>query len=159
IRGRVAELAESPGPLKLVVFEGAGENFSFGASIEEHLPGGIEKALPEFHALFRDLERLGVPTAAIVRGQCLGGRLEPALGCGLMACEPSAKPGVPEAKLGVFPPVAAIALPWRLSGARSTDLILSGETCDGREAAAAGLVDRCEADPEAAVLDWFDERL
>jgi cyclohexa-1,5-dienecarbonyl-CoA hydratase len=156
---RVAELAAAPGPLKLVVFEGAGEHFSFGASVEEHLPGRIEKVLPAFHGLFRDLEALGVPTAAVVRGQCLGGGFELALWCGFIVCEPSAKLGVPEIKLGVFPPVAAIALPWRVPGARATQVILSGDTYDGPGAAAWGLVDRCTSNAGSALLEWFDEKL
>ena len=159
LRGRLGELAAEPGPLKLVVFEGAGEHFSFGSSVDEHLPGRVEKMLADFHGLFRDLEALGVPTAALVRGQCLGGAFELALWCGMIFCEPSARLGVPETRLGVFPPVAAIALPWRVPGARATQVILSGDTYDAQGAAAWGLVDRCTSDAEKALLQWFEERL
>ncbi len=100
-----------------------------------------------------------MPTAALVRGQCLGGAFELALWCGLILCEPSARFGVPETKLGVFPPVAAIALPWRVSGARATQIILSGDTYDAQGAVAWGLADRCTNDVAAALLlEWFDER-
>ena len=156
IRSRLAELSSDPGPLKLLVFEGAGEHFSFGASVGEHLPGKVAELLPAFHGLFRDLESLGAPTAAIVRGQCLGGAFELALWCGLILCEPSARLGVPEAKLGVFPPVAALALPWRVPGARATQIILSGETYDAQTAVASGLADRCADDASAVLREWFD---
>ncbi len=159
IRERLRQLAENPGPLKLVVFEGAGENFSFGASIQEHLPDKVAEMLPAFHGLFRDLESLGAPTAAVVRGQCLGGAFELALWCGMVFGEASARFGVPETRLGVFPPVAAIALPWRVTGARATQLIVSGDTFDAQGAAAWGLIDGCNHDPEAALQRWFDERL
>lgn len=159
LRGRLRQLSAAPGPLKLLVFEGAGDHFSFGASVEEHLPDKVEQMLKTFHRLFWDLEELGVPTAAIVRGQCLGGAFELVLWCGLILCEPSARFGVPEIKLGVFPPIAALALPWRLSGARSTQMILSGESLDGQSAALCGIVDRCTDDPEAALQGWFTERL
>jgi cyclohexa-1,5-dienecarbonyl-CoA hydratase len=159
IRGRIAELGENPGALKLLVFEGAGPNFSFGASVEEHLPGKVGTLLPMFHRLFWDLERLGVPTAALVRGQCLGGAFELALWCGLVVCEPAARFGVPEIKLGVFPPIAALALPWRVSGARSTQIILSGDSVTGEAAESMGLADLCRPDPEAALQDWFQKRL
>ena len=43
-------IAENP-HLKLVTIEGAGADFSFGASIPEHAPGEIERVLPEAHAL------------------------------------------------------------------------------------------------------------
>ncbi len=159
IRERLRELSEKPGPLKLVVFEGAGEHFSFGASVEEHLPGRVEEMLSGFHALFGDLEALGVPTAALVRGQCLGGAFELALWCGLVICEPSARLGLPEIRLGVFPPVAAIALPWRVPGARATQVMLSGETYEAEGAAALGLIDLCAADAETALTQWFEQRL
>jgi cyclohexa-1,5-dienecarbonyl-CoA hydratase len=115
--------------------------------------------LPAFHGLFRDLEALGVPTAALVRGQCLGGAFELALWCGVIFCEPSARLGLPETKLGVFAPLAPIALPWRVAGARATQVMLSGDTYDAQGAAAWGLVDRCTSDAGPALLQWFDERL
>ena len=159
LRATVRELAADPGPAKLLVFEGAGNHFSFGASVEEHLPDRVGRLLPGFHGLFRDLEDLGVPTAALVRGQCLGGGLELVLWCGLAIGEPSAVLGVPETRLGVFPPVAAIALPWRTTGARASQLILSGETVGAEQAVAWGLLDACAPDAEEFLRRWFDERL
>ena len=159
IRVRIEELSQSPGPVKLLVFEGAGEHFSFGASVEEHLPGRVEGMLGQFHRLFLDLERLSVPTAAVVRGQCLGGGFELALWCGYLLCEPSARFGVPETKLGVFPPIAALALPWRVPGARSTQMILSGESLEGAEAARLGVADLCTDDAEAALQELFRTKL
>lgn len=159
IHERIAHLAEAPGAAKLLVFEGAGGNFSFGASVEEHLPDRVTGLLRQFHRLFLDLERLSIPTAAVVRGQCLGGGFELALWCGYVVCEPSARFGVPETKLGVFPPMAALALPWRVTGARSTQMILSGESLAGEEAARCGISDLCTDDAEAALQDWFTTRL
>jgi cyclohexa-1,5-dienecarbonyl-CoA hydratase len=159
IRARLCELAKSPGPLKLVVFEGAGEHFSFGASVQEHLPDRVGELLPAFHGLFRDLEALGAPTAAVVRGQCLGGAFELALWCGTVFGDASARFGVPETRLGVFPPVAAIALPWRVTGAKASQLIVSGDTFDAQCAAAWGLIDGCNHDVEAALQRWYEERL
>jgi cyclohexa-1,5-dienecarbonyl-CoA hydratase len=159
IRSRLRELAVSPGPLKLVVFEGAGANFSYGASVQEHLPEKAGQLLPAFHGLFRDLEALSTPTAAVVRGQCLGGAFELAIWCGVVFAEPSAAFGVPEIRLGVFPPVAAIALPWRVTGSRATQMILSGDTLGAQGAAAWGLIEECNHDAEAALQRWFQERL
>lgn len=159
LRGSLKDLAADPGATKLLVFEGAGDHFSFGASVPEHLPGKVEQLLPAFHDLFRDIEGLGIPTAAVVRGQCLGGGFELAIWCGRVFAETTARLGVPETRLGVFPPVAAIALPWRVPGAAATQLILSGEVLEARAAADAGLVDACVSDAEAALQAWFDEIL
>lgn len=136
--------------LRLVVMEGEGAHFSFGASVAEHLPGLVETMLPSFHALFRALEGLGVPTVSLVRGQCLGGGAELAMWCGQLLADPSARIGVPEIRLGVFPPVAALALGWRTGGPTATRLVLTGEILTGENAAAAGLADACVPDPELA---------
>ena len=67
-----------------MTIEGAGDHFSYGASVEEHRPDLIGRALPELHALVRDLLAVPAPTAAIVRGRCLGGGFEIALACDLL---------------------------------------------------------------------------
>jgi cyclohexa-1,5-dienecarbonyl-CoA hydratase len=159
IASRVEELAKNPGSLKLLVFEGAGDHFSFGASVEEHLPEKIGEVLPRFHDLFRRIEALSVPTAAVVRGQCLGGGFELALWCGMVFCEPSARFGVPEIKLGVFPPIAALALPWRVPGAKAVQIVLSGDAIEAEEAARLGIADRCVRDAGAALREWFSAQL
>ena len=41
--------------IRLVTVEGAGDHFSYGASVEEHRPGAIADALAELHGLVRDL--------------------------------------------------------------------------------------------------------
>lgn len=158
IREHLATLRGRPG-LKLVIFEGEGNHFSFGASVEEHLPDAVGQMLPNFHALFRELEELGVPTAAVVRGQCLGGGAELALWCGNLWCDESARLGFPEVKLGVFPPVAAMALSWRVRGPEAARLVGTGRVVSGEEAARIGLADACCHDPGAALAAWAEEQL
>lgn len=158
IRRAVAEFAADP-DCRLILFEGAGPNFSFGASVAEHLPDRVGELLPAFRAILADLEASGIPTASIVRGQCLGGGLELAAWCGRVFCDPTARFGVPEIKLAVFPPIAAILLPWRVGGPAATQMVLSGSVVDGETAARIGLADDCSADPEAAFRRWFDETL
>ncbi len=142
--------------LKLLVFEGAGRHFSFGASVEEHLPGRVRNMLPAFHQMFVELEALGVPTAAVVRGQCLGGAAELATWCGTVFCDATAHIGFPEIKLGVFPPVACMALQWRVGGNRGSGLVLTGRSVSGPDACAMGLADDCSDDPEDALQAWYD---
>ena len=54
----------------------------------------------------------------------------------------------PEIRLGVFPPVAAAVLPFRIGIARTRDLLFSGRGVDAREALAMGLVSRVVPDAE-----------
>lgn len=145
--------------LRLIVFEGRGDHFCFGASVAEHFPDHVGEMLPEFHELFREIEALGVPTAAAVRGQCLGGGFELAMWCGHVVCTPTARFGVPEVVLGVFPPIAAMALRWRMSGARATTMVLTGDTLDGSAAVDLGIADACSDQPDIGVQTWFEEYL
>jgi len=126
--------------LKLVTVEGAGTDFSYGASIPEHAPDQIAHLLPLMHRLVSDL--LGTPavTAAIVRGRCLGGGFELALACDFIFAADDAQFGLPEVGLGVFPPAAAALLPIRVGVARATQAIVTGETRPAIEWRDAGLV-------------------
>ncbi len=149
------------GDLAAVVVIGEGPNFSFGASVEEHLPGEIEAALGRLHALLRRLLDLPAPTVAAVRGHCLGGGLELALACDLIVAEDSAWLGLPEIKLAVFPPAASALLPARIGAGPAAELILTGESWSAAEAARRGLVSRTVAAGELAerVDDWIARRL
>lgn len=158
LRAAIGRLVPLPA-LKLVIIDAEGPHFSFGASVPEHLPSKVHAMLTGFHALFRELEALGVPTAAIVRGQCLGGAFELAIACGRVYCDPTARFAVPEITLGVFPPIAAVLLPFRVRMPEATSIVLSGAPFIGEDAAAVGVADECAADPEAACLAWFDSAL
>ena len=54
LRGALESVVENP-HLRLITIEGAGEDFSFGASIPEHAPAEIGRALPDMHALIYEL--------------------------------------------------------------------------------------------------------
>ena len=160
LRAGLESVAQNP-HLKLVTIEGAGNDFSFGASIPEHVPEQIAGVLPEMHALVEDLLDVPAVTAAIVRGRCLGGGFELALACDLIFCSTDATFGLPEIKLGVFPPAASVLLPLRVGTARALPAILTGESSPAAEWQTAGLVEViAEArDLDAAVDRWFDRQL
>ena len=145
--------------LKAIVIEGEGPHFSFGASVEEHLPGQFESMIPGFHRLFEKLFDAEVPTLAAVRGRCLGGALELVSLCNRIFAGPEAMLGQPEIILGVFAPVASVALPERIGRSRAEDLCLSGRTIGAEEALRIGLVDAIEEDPAAAALTYAREHL
>lgn len=144
---------------RVVAFEGEGKNFSFGASVAEHRRAEAAAMLETFHALFRTLAELAVPTAAIVRGQCLGGGLELASWCTWVFASPDARLGQPEIRLAVFPPVASIVLPWRVGGGHAADLCVSGRTLGAPEALAIGLVTEVADDPRVAFEAFYAEHL
>jgi len=155
IFGRAREARD----LKVIVIEGQGPNFSFGASVEEHLPEQVEPMIRGFHRLFHQLLDAGVMTLAVVRGQCLGGGLELVSFCNRVFAAPEAQLGQPEIVLGVFPPVASVALAERVGRSRAEDLCLSGRTIAADEAARIGLVDEIADDPAQAALDYARQHL
>lgn len=145
--------------LKAIVLEGQGRHFSFGASVEEHLPAHVAGMLHGFHNLFRAIFDASVVTVAVVRGACLGGGLELATACHRIYATPDANLGQPEIALGVFAPVASILLPERVGRAHAEDLLFSGRTIDGEAALRIGLVDGIAEDPMAEALEYVRDRL
>lgn len=136
----VLDEAKSLHRLKLIVYEGAGKHFCFGASVEEHTKENAPKMLEQFHGLFYRMIDLGVPTACLVRGQCLGGGMELAIYCDFVFAEPTAAFGQPEIMLGVLPPPASILLPLRIGQAGADEIVLTGATVDARRAFEMGIV-------------------
>lgn len=141
--------------LKAIVVEGQGAHFSFGASVQEHLPPHVGDMLARFHGALLAMLDSAVPVLAAVRGQCLGGGLELVSLCHRVFASRDAKLGQPEIVLGVFAPVASIVLADRVGRGAADDLCLSGRAVTADEALALGLVDEiADGDPAIAALAW-----
>jgi cyclohexa-1,5-dienecarbonyl-CoA hydratase len=142
-----------------VLLDAEGPHFSFGASVEEHLPGQCDAMLRDFHRLVLRLVESPVPVLAAVRGRCLGGGLELALACHIVFVAPDATLAQPEMNLGVFAPAASCLLPEIVGPARAIDLLLSGRGIGGTEAVAMGMAREASSDPERVALAYFDDHL
>lgn len=145
--------------LGAVLLDADGPHFSFGASVEEHLPGQCEAMLRSLHRLILRLVDSPIPVLAAVQGKCLGGGLEVALACHMMFVSPDASLAQPEMNLGVFAPAASCLLPELIGPGRAFDLLLSGRAVTGTEAAAIGLAHEAAYEPEHAALAYFDRHL
>jgi cyclohexa-1,5-dienecarbonyl-CoA hydratase len=147
--------------LRLVTIAGAGDDFSFGASIPEHAPDAIARVLPATHALLGALLEVPAPTAAVVRGRCLGGGFELALACDFIHAADTATFGLPEIALGVFPPAASVLLPLRAGASRATSAILAGDARPAGYWHDRGVVELVApaAGLARAVDGWFDRTL
>jgi cyclohexa-1,5-dienecarbonyl-CoA hydratase len=148
-----------PGAIRAALVDAEGPHFSFGASVEEHLPDQCADMLKGLHALLIAMLEWPRPILVAVRGQCLGGGLEFALAGSLIFAAPDAKLGQPEMNLGVFAPAASCLLPFRVSQATAEDLLLSGRSVGAEEASRMGIVSFVATDPEAAALEYFDKHL
>ncbi len=153
-----AGVAENP-DIHAALLDHEGPHFSFGASVEEHLPKQCAAMLKAMHALIKRMLACPVPILVAVRGQCLGGGLEVAMAGNLMFVAPDAMLGQPEIKLAVFAPVASCLLPRLVARRHAEDLLLSGRTVDAARAAEIGLAHSVGPNPEADALDYFDDNL
>jgi len=132
--------AQSEPKLRCITLEATGKHFSFGASVEEHTADKVAAMLPGLRELVMTIAACPVPVAALVQGMCLGGAFEVVLACHFIFAANDARLGVPEIRLGVFPPVAAVLLPRKLGHAASDALVISGEEWSGERLHTLGLV-------------------
>ena len=135
--------------LKLITFEGAGKNFSYGASVEEHTKDKAAQMLESFHKIFLTIIELSIPTLAKISGQSLGGGFELCLVCNFIFADKTAKVGQPEILLGVFAPPASIMLPLKIGNAKSDELLITGKIISAEEAKQIGLINEFYDDKEA----------
>jgi cyclohexa-1,5-dienecarbonyl-CoA hydratase len=156
-----AALAEHAGNARLAacLVDHEGPHFSFGASVEEHLPDQCAAMLRGLHALVERMLDWPKPILMAVKGQCLGGGLEFAAAGHLTFLAQDAQLGQPEMKLAVFAPAASCLLPLRIGQARAEDLLYSGRSIDAPTALAWGLANQVADDPVAAALEYFDKHL
>ncbi len=145
--------------LKVMILTAEGPHFSFGASVQEHLPENVRSMLPRLSGLLGQMLDLPAVTLAAVRGQCLGGGFELALACDFIIAEEGAQFACPEIKLAVFPPAAAALLPGRIGASRAAELVLTGAAWNAAKSAEAGLAVQT-ATPgqlEATVQAWIHD--
>jgi enoyl-CoA hydratase len=130
-----------------LILTGAGERaFVAGADVDElaavsPLDGQARCARDQ--VVMRRLETMGKPSIAAINGYALGGGLELALCCSLRVASTSAKLGLPEARIGVFPANGGTQrLPRLVGRGRALEMMLTGALIDAQEAWRIGLVNR-----------------
>jgi len=143
---------ESRPDVSTVVISGEEKAFSAGVDVAAHAPDRVEEMLVKFHGVIRALVATRKVTIAAVHGHCLGGGAELAMVCDIVYTTEDAQWGFPEINLGCYPPVACAALAALIGQKRAAELILTGRTISGREAAQIGLATAAVAgDPNSAV--------
>jgi enoyl-CoA hydratase len=142
---RFDEVAASD--VRALLITGAGTKaFCAGADVKE-LTGRTVMAQREGAELgqgvFSRLDRLPMPSIAVVNGYAFGGGLELALACTFRLATRNARMGLPEIKLGLIPGYGGTQrLPRVVGEARALEMILTARTVDAEEALRIGLVHR-----------------
>jgi len=145
--------------LTAVLIDAEGPHFSFGASVEEHMPTHCAAMLASLHRVLKRLIESPVTVLVAVQGKCLGGGLELALAGHRLFVAENAELGQPEIQLGVFAPAASCLLPEIIGVPEATDLLLSGRTIGAAEAVGLGLAQAISVEPATAALAYFTQHL
>jgi len=140
--GQVLAEIESRSGIAVVVLSSEGKGFSAGVDVAAHTPDKVEEMLTKFHTIVRAVVTTRKVTIAAVHGLCLGGGAELAMVCDLVYTSEDAEWAFPEIKLACYPPVACTALAALVGQKKAAELILTGRSFTGREAAEIGLATR-----------------
>lgn len=130
----------------------AGGDFSWlGATPGASVPDLRERMLA-FYRTWLSVLDLPVPTVAAVNGPAIGAGLAVALACDVRVAADDARLAAPFTSLGLHPGMATTWLLRRSAGDTvARDMLLTGRSLTGTEAAGCGLVSR--AVPRAEALD------
>lgn len=145
--------------VRAVLLRGEGKVFSAGIDVTTFMllaqeyganwPQRMRTITDSFQRVLTQLERLELPTIALIHGHCLGLALELALACDMRIAAEDAVMGLPETRLGMIPDVGGTTRLTRLIGpARAKELILTGREIDAAWAERWGLVNRVVAPEE-----------
>ncbi len=137
---------------RALIITGEGEkSFCAGADIKELQQRSLQaqRAGAELgQQVFALLDRLPIPSVALVNGFAFGGGCELALACSLRLALPNAKFGLPEVKLGLIPGYGGTQrLPRLVGTGRALELVMTGRSVGAEEALAMGLVNRIVQGP------------
>ena len=150
---RVSEAANDPA-VRVIVFTGAGNRaFVAGGDIadldsREGLAHYLELG-ERLHSVFRRIETLDKPTICAINGWALGGGTELLLCTDIRIAAQSAKLGLPEINLGLFPGAGGSQrLLRQISPCKAKELMFTGDRIDASEALNLGLINRVVADAD-----------
>ncbi|MEM2236928.1 MAG: enoyl-CoA hydratase/isomerase family protein [Candidatus Caldarchaeum sp.] len=130
---------------RAVVLTGVGRAFSAGDDIAEMLSlKSLDRSVEFFGVIQKTVDallRLDKPVIACVNGLAYGGGCELLLLADIVVASEDSVFAIPEARLGLIPPIALTVGGHVLGLRRISRLVFTGEAIDAREAHSIGLVD------------------
>lgn len=137
--------------IRAVLVRGEGKAFSAGIDYTDflrlaevygpHWQQRMRKITDDFQRVLTNLERLELPTIALLHGYCLGLAMELALACDIRIAAEGTMLGLPETLLGMIPDVGGTTRLVRLVGpAKAKELIFTGRQIDAEQAERWGIV-------------------
>ncbi|MFD3162928.1 enoyl-CoA hydratase/isomerase family protein [Herpetosiphon sp. NSE202] len=152
LRAAIDQAASATG-VRVVVLSGEGPVFSAGIDLGdlldlpnrygEHWLRQMRTITDDWQALTTRIERLEIPTIAVLHGMCLGLGLEIALACDFRIAANGTKLALPETRLGIVPDVGGTTRLTRLVGVgRAKELIMTGRMFSAADAERWGVVNQ-----------------
>ena len=131
------------GRARVLMVRGRGTVFCAGADFAAVSGAEGVGFLPVFERMLEAVARHRLPTVACIQGAALGGGLQLATVCDFRVSSSDARLGIPSSRLGIlvnFENVQRLVLSAGISVAK--EVLMTGRTYSGEEAASAGLVTR-----------------
>ena len=155
------ENANKDKSMRAVVITGAGDRaFCSGADLQEpSFRFDYSEPYQWLADLLRQAKRCTVPLIARVNGACLAGGMGLLAMCDMAVSTPNATFGLPEVKVGVFPAQVLSVLQHQIPRRVLTEMCITGETLNAKQALDYGLVNHLAEDSLDAKLDWLLARL
>jgi enoyl-CoA hydratase len=138
--------ADADPGIRCVLLTGAGRAFCVGADLKAHGEGSRseddrERYVDLGQRVCAQIQRMGTPVVAAVRGYALGAGAEMAVSADFLVAASDAQMGFPEVSIGTFVGGGVTHRLPRLVGLRkATELLVLGERFTGAQAAEWGLV-------------------
>jgi len=140
--------ADHDADLRVTILRGAGGNFSAGYDLKQdsrqnqpfHTAGGLGNWPRHVVDGFLQMWDLAKPVIAQVEGYCLAGGTELATACDLVYAAEDAKIGYPVVR-SISPPDNQF-YPWIVGLRRAMEMMLTGDSISGIEAAECGFANR-----------------
>jgi len=146
--------------IRALVLTGVGEKaFCAGADLSKGtgtFNAGLDEPTTDFGRLARLVRGAGVPLIARVNGACVAGGMGLLSLCDLAVAADTARFGLPEVKVGVFPMQVLVFLRSVIRARHINEMCLTGELITAARAAEIGLINRVVP---AAELDAAIEAL
>lgn len=158
--------AEEDGEARVILLRGEGKSFCAGLDLspENELFSAVGKApdasqkvwffkeVRKTQDIHTRLERISIPTIALIHGHCLGAGLELVLCCDIRLCSQETLFAFPEAKLGFITDVGGLQrLPRVVGKGYAREIAFRGHRFDARRAQAINLVN--DVFPDKETLD------
>ena len=130
------------------------KNFAAGADINDMLEFSPEQARAfSFRHCFARIEAFPKPVLAAISGYALGGGMELTLVCDWRIADKTARFGLPEINLGIFPGAGGtLRLPRLIGAARAKEMIFNGGIIKAEQALEYGLINQIAEDALAETI-------